>query len=207
MAIPYTPNIPQATDQISQSQPKILENFGSINTLIGIDHATFASGNAGMHNKVTMPDQGGAAVFAGTNAGMYATLLAGVNEIYLHKSTFSADVPITAGTMTTAANGWCYLPCGLLMCWGTGVTVSPVVGVTYTAVVAGFPGFLAAPANIPLVMLTVKMDPQIAGNSRSIQLVNAGQTQFFPAGVNTTTGLQVAGVTYQFLAIGRSSVF
>lgn len=55
----YNPNIPQATDYIDESQPQLLANFQQLNTLYDGDHYAFndGTGNAGLHQKVTSPDQ------------------------------------------------------------------------------------------------------------------------------------------------------
>lgn len=51
-------NIPQATDVISQSQPQLLQNFGSIDNILNVDHYTFESpgSNDGFHRQMTIPN-------------------------------------------------------------------------------------------------------------------------------------------------------
>lgn len=130
MAITYSPNIPQATDQISQSQPQILENFQGINTLLAVDHATFASSNAGFHNKTTFPVQGSAPSFTAGNIGLYNLLdsVSTVNQLFINLQD-GTNVPITAAAK--AANpGYTYLPSGLLVKWGTGTANGSTV-ITY----------------------------------------------------------------------------
>jgi hypothetical protein len=53
----YSPFIPQATDELSVSQPQLLANFTVSNSSFGIDHYPFAdiSGQTGKHNQVTTP--------------------------------------------------------------------------------------------------------------------------------------------------------
>lgn len=56
----YTPNIPQPTDDPSNSQDQILQNFQTLNTLYGTsgDHYPWtntAPGISGRHAKVTLP--------------------------------------------------------------------------------------------------------------------------------------------------------
>lgn len=116
-AITYSSSIPQATDQISQSQPLILQNFTAINQLIEVDHATFASSNAGFHNQVTLPVQGSAPSFAAGNIGLYSLLNATTtkNELYINLSS-GTNIPMTA--CSTFQTGYTYLPSGILMQWG-----------------------------------------------------------------------------------------
>lgn len=53
----YNPNIPNATDLLSNSQGQLRTNFQTANTSFGIDHYAFAdtTPNNGFHNKVTTP--------------------------------------------------------------------------------------------------------------------------------------------------------
>jgi hypothetical protein len=56
----YTTNIPQATDNPSQSQSQLLGNFNTLNNLYGVDgdHYPWTDTNSteeGLHAKVTMP--------------------------------------------------------------------------------------------------------------------------------------------------------
>ena len=53
----YIPTIPQAGDDLSDSQPQILGNFSKADTSFGIDHYKFSNAtvNNGKHNKVTTP--------------------------------------------------------------------------------------------------------------------------------------------------------
>ena len=53
----YKPNIPQSTDNLSQSQIDMLGNFQQLNTSFLVDHYTFAdlTANNGKHNTVTTP--------------------------------------------------------------------------------------------------------------------------------------------------------
>jgi len=56
----YNPNIPQATDNLSNSQGQFLINFGQLNTQFGIDHVPFNNSGingTGYHNKSTYPAQ------------------------------------------------------------------------------------------------------------------------------------------------------
>lgn len=54
----YNPNIPQATDFISQSQAQIQTNFSQADTAFGIDHTAFSvATDQGKHKKVTLVEQ------------------------------------------------------------------------------------------------------------------------------------------------------
>ena len=128
-AITYNALIPQATDQLSQSQPLILQNFTAIDQLIAIDHATFASVNAGFHNKVTLPTQTPQPTFPGTDIGLYAFIptsapLTTVAELFVCKQD-GTNVPMTAAKQN--ARGYAMLPSGMVMKWGITSTVGTAV--------------------------------------------------------------------------------
>lgn len=59
----FNPSIPQPTDDLSDSQPEILDNFGQLDISFGIDHYTFSNqtSNNGKHNTVTTPIVAGSA--------------------------------------------------------------------------------------------------------------------------------------------------
>jgi hypothetical protein len=117
--MPYNANIPQATDQISDSQNDILQNFQSILALVDVNHVTFDDPNQGKHFLVEMPQQAGPA-FAppagevaleclasayGTNTPTLFYLQNGIN-------------PVEMASGRLASVGWSFLPSGLLMKWG-----------------------------------------------------------------------------------------
>ncbi len=85
----YTPNIPQATDNPSNSQPLILANFQQLNTQFGTDPATGLGGdhvfftsvtNNGKHNRVTLLDE---------SAAIPAVKQAGADQILIYGKTNS----------------------------------------------------------------------------------------------------------------------
>lgn len=53
----FNPNIPQPTDDLSDSQGDLLTNNGALDTSFGIDHYKFSdpTSSNGFHNKVTTP--------------------------------------------------------------------------------------------------------------------------------------------------------
>lgn len=71
----YSPNIPLPGDDLDVSQQDILNNFSALNTVYGTDHYAYTdtTGNAGAHDKVTLPQ---------ITTGVDATTGATVNRIY-----------------------------------------------------------------------------------------------------------------------------
>lgn len=136
----YTPNIPQATDNPSQSQGQMLQNFQVLNTVFGVDHADFTSPIGGQHEQITFP--------VGPLTGQPFTYLSGqiglqslnqaptnVPDIWMARGT-AAAFPITGYSINGAGtSGWTYLPSGALMAWGLGtISAAGTVVITYASV-------------------------------------------------------------------------
>ena len=110
----YNGNIPQATDQISQSQSQLLSNFGSIQSIIDVNHGDFATNVAGQHLYTQMPVQAMKPAVNVGEVGLYNFNTLGSNQMMLRKSD-GTDVPITASNQ--AIPGYTYLPTGFLVQW------------------------------------------------------------------------------------------
>jgi hypothetical protein len=181
--INYVLNIPAGTDIISQSQPNLQINCNSVNQWTGIDHLNFADGNAGMHKWVEMPTAGTPGVVAGkidlypkfNNVGTFQSAR---NEIFVQPSGTVAAVLGGAFPMTACspiANGWAYLPSGLIMQWGSAPTpngngsLNPANRIPY-------------PIAFPTTCLSVTVTTVTATADKLVQLIN-----FNAVGFNTYT--------------------
>jgi len=143
----YTYNKPDATDTISSSQSVLKDNFIAIKQLVDVNHATFGDPSEGKHNIVHFPalTVTPGSIPAATLATEYA-IYSTSNGLFIRPpsqaaGTVTADANITGATK--ASPGWCYLPCGIIMKWGSG-TISGVdsSGTTGTATLisgAGIP--------------------------------------------------------------------
>lgn len=186
---PYSNNIPQSTDQISQSQSLLLQNFQSIKLLVDQNHGDFSTGLAGQHTYVQIPQT----VVPGVTpneVGLYNVQLNSVNQMWIRKADGTPDVPITASNQ--AQQGWAYLPSGILLKWGN------------TATVAGLSSFLFPTGpNIP-VFNTIY---QVIISTIALTDSFVALTSFIPTQINysstkrTSTSSAVSGFTY--LAIGK----
>ena len=116
--MPYNPLVPLSNQLINATQNDIQTNFAEIETFVNVNHEDFASPNAGKHKFITFPGQASAPVFALGEVGMVNRVSAftAANELFITKSS-GATFPVTASLPATT--GWCYLPSGLLMKWGT----------------------------------------------------------------------------------------
>lgn len=129
--MPYQPLIPLATDKKSVSQGDIKNNF----TLLEDTYN-------GINNKIILKEQAVSPASAVNQMALYTKVNAhGVTSLFVLPETGAGnEVDIT--TAHHAVNGWCLLPCGILMLWAyTTVGPSPA-NVTYTyASDVTFPGF------------------------------------------------------------------
>lgn len=206
----YNANIPQATDLLSTSQGQILGNFTQLNTAWLINHVDFNAGDAGKHKWVTFPQQGATppagSGFLASEIGAYNAVngTTAINELYLNRRSFAGAVqtPITASIMSTStpaqyADGWTYLPSGLLLKWGVG-TVPANTGVLMLNFVAGSPAF----NQVLNGQVTVFFGSGSDGN-RAIQLYALTTTQIWVYATNRITlGAATANTSFQYLVIG-----
>lgn len=78
----YSPNIPQPSDDPSQSQDLILQNFQSINTVMNVNHENFDTVDQGKHKFVQMPQQASDASTGVTEGAIYTKDKSGITEAY-----------------------------------------------------------------------------------------------------------------------------
>lgn len=115
----YQPNIPQATDLISQSQSDILGNFQALQTLIDVNHVDFASADQGKHKWCSFPAQGSSPGTTATEVAVFCrtSTLTTFNELCIQHPSNGTVVEMTASNLNTP--GWSFLPSGILLKWGT----------------------------------------------------------------------------------------
>lgn len=115
----YNANTPQPTDTISSTQLPIQTNFASIQTTFDVNHEDFASPDYGKHKFVEMPNQSADPAGATNEMTLYSKVYAKTaqSEAYVKRDAAANPVPFTAG-LINSANGWAFLPCGLLIKWG-----------------------------------------------------------------------------------------
>jgi hypothetical protein len=207
----YNANIPQPTDQISQSQDQILQNFQSIQNLIDVNHVDFASGDQGKHKWVTMPVQGAippsGSGFASGEIGLYNATNATttVSELYINKTdqVTVVQVPSTASTLSINsapamnAGMWTYLPSGILLKSGSSTGVNGLVTVTIPTGVGVSPAFTQILSIIVCPYFEESGDINFA--VRLAGILSASQFQVY---VSSRTGTGAANGGFQFLAIG-----
>ena len=132
----FDPNIPLATDLISNSQGDILTNFTQLNTQFGIDHVAFYTGSGngdGTHKQITFNTPRLDPVLAGDDSMVYSKTVSGVTQLFFANATTAAQVSSTG----TAANpGTITIPGGLTIAFGNASITAGVLhnfGYTFSA--------------------------------------------------------------------------
>lgn len=146
--IGYNLNIPAANNNPSQDQPKMQTNINAINTLLSLDHFTFADNSAGRHKQVTLTNEA-APGFVGGNAVLYANLASGQSNPFWQNALGSFQIPIISAS-SIASNGYINLS-GLIFQWGSSTAVQSSSGNTIN-----FP--IAFPTAVFTVQATVVTD-------------------------------------------------
>ena len=135
----YNPNIPKATDPLSQSQSEIKTNFSLIDSDtqgFGVDHVQLVAGsNQGKHNQTTYREQTVDPTTIADEIKIWAKATAGGTRLYLSPEgdnpatnfyQFTGDNPIVN------TNGETYLPGGVGIKWGSIEQTSGTTAYTYT---------------------------------------------------------------------------
>lgn len=125
--------LPNAGQKLGQTRAAIRQNFSDINTGFAVNHNALNSGaGSGKHKNVTFPVQAAAPVPTGTDVDVYlassplrvgATVpgVVNVGQLFFRRDAANTltpnPVPFTAWRYD-GAEGWCYLPSGILLKWG-----------------------------------------------------------------------------------------
>ena len=196
----YDPNIPQANDLISESQPEILENFSQANVLFGTDHVEFNNAtvaNRGKHNKSTYLEQSGNPVTALNEAAVYTKDVLGITELFIRRENNGTVIQLTeeSGDPVVNNNGQTFLPGGMILKWGRSQTVTNGVE---------FPFPIAFPNSCFTVIITpcpANTNPATVDDFAYI--ISPPSTTGFTCNTVRRTGLSaVASVRLNYIAIG-----
>lgn len=133
----YSPNIPQSTDDPSQSQPLILANFQEISTAFNLNHGNFNGASQGKHEFLQMPEQSSAPTTAASEGALYTKDSGTQPELFWRDESNGTEWQIT-NQATQTTNGSMLMPGGLLMQWGQeAINISGTITfpVTYSSAV------------------------------------------------------------------------
>lgn len=145
----YTPNIPAASDLISNSQSQLQTNSSAIDSQYNADHDGFSLGssNSGMHNQITfLANQSAASLTRNLVvgvAGLYVNTGPTNPELFYQNGTVSAQQLTNYPVATQASSGTGYsgtlkgvtLPGGMKICYSapgaTATSVTPFAVYTF----------------------------------------------------------------------------
>jgi hypothetical protein len=174
----FNPNIPQASDKLSQSQADILGNFQALGAIV----------NQGILDVVDLPVQAVAPTPATPGDILLYNFLNPTttkNEGYVHKYTQagSSEIPFTASVMSNTVtsscdNGWSYLPSGLLLKWGRSAVSTSSATINFQTI-SGGPTYTRA--------FRVLITPDDSGSA-----------------VNFTAGIRTAATTTTFVVYANN---
>jgi len=127
--VDYNPSIPQGSDNLSNSQVQMLNNFTQLNNIFDFNHYTWndpTTGNRGLHRKVDFPATTSVSSPTGANSVLYPRAVSGVSSLYYDNAVGSSVVwrggstngLVTQTTGGTLSNGLMTLPNGIIIQWG-----------------------------------------------------------------------------------------
>lgn len=102
----YNPNIPQASDIISQSQAQLLTNFQQADLIFDVDHVTFDNATVadrGKHRKADFIRLGADPGSAATQLVVYEKLSGTSSELFFQRDNVATVTQLTGGGITAAA--------------------------------------------------------------------------------------------------------
>jgi hypothetical protein len=151
----YNPNVPQANQELKDTQQPMLDNFGILQTTIEQNHSAMNGANPGKHEFIQFINRtGNTPVFNGFE-GLWAQngTFTGVPEIWVNTTAglgfnqyqMTASVLSNTPLVANNADGWTSLPSGIVMKWGR-VVVNGVTIVNLNAIGQPFVATFSAQA-------------------------------------------------------------
>jgi len=153
-------NVPQANQDLLQTQNPILTNFATIDSAFSQNHLAYGTGIGvqGKHTFLQMPQQAAAPTTLVGEGGL--SVLAGASSGNPELNwTQQNNGPTYAFTEGCNGNpGWCRLPSGILMLWGF-IPMNNSIGaqtIAYNGFICApvFPGFATAVYSVQLTPMT-----------------------------------------------------
>lgn len=145
----YNNSIPQPSDQLSQSQQDLLENFIQLQNAISENHVALAAAGQGKHTHVVMVEQGADPGTGANEVALYSKDVGGATHLFFQPE--NAGTALDLSLITNAGSvpngiGYFYLTPGLLVQWGWSAVASGNTSKTVDYVADwGNPAFSAAP--------------------------------------------------------------
>lgn len=195
--------IPNATDQISQSQLQIQTNFASIKALIDVNHVGFADGvNFGKHDFIEFPVQSPVPTTVGAEVGLYSqqsTLTSQPELVFARQMGSTVPNPVLLTTEFTSAAwtnpGWTKIPSGILVKWGS-FTAN---GNTNTTI--NFPVAASVPVFTDVLNIQLTVSNPASGSPNQVVMLTNNTTTTLTVFLRQLIGGATNAVVF-YLAIG-----
>jgi hypothetical protein len=118
----YTAGLPNPPNFPSQDVGSMQTNTNSINTWVVQDHFGFNTNDntGGYHDQVSLKDQAAPGIPAGLNGVLFSNDVAGRSWPFWQNAlgSFQITGSASANNPSAIANGWSFLPGGLIIQWG-----------------------------------------------------------------------------------------
>lgn len=135
----YNENIPQATDNPSQSQAQILSNFREISTAFNTNHGNFNASDQGKHSFLQIPEQSSAPATSANEGGIYTKEENGSTQLFWRNESNGPEQQVTNISPNTVGNNrdWNFSD-GQQMRLGTVVHNGTTTPVTFSSPFSNF---------------------------------------------------------------------
>ena len=108
----FQQNIPQATDNPSDSQSDLLGNFQALETWSDVNHVSLVTGGSdnGKHKFLQMPEQGSAPTTGANEGGLYCAegATSAITELFFRRESNGTEIQLT-GDLQAASSGFIQL--------------------------------------------------------------------------------------------------
>lgn len=126
----YFPNIPQAGDNPSDTQPQLLSNFQALDAAIDRNHKSLSdTANSGRHEVVEMEEQSSDPTPVATYGSLYVKDDGGTQNLYMIDD--ASTIHQFTNAFTAATSGELTIPGGLVLKWGFEGVVTNGQTITY----------------------------------------------------------------------------
>jgi len=115
----YTLGRPAGNLAPASQRPDMQTNNDSTAGIVDVDLVGFNNINGGYHKKSTYVAQGMDPGSSINQAVEYSKVVASSTELFLQRDGVASTIQLTRGIPSVAANGYTFLPGGLLLQWGS----------------------------------------------------------------------------------------
>jgi hypothetical protein len=197
---PYTDNIPFPTNSPSADQPNMLINTNSIDSLLAVDHVSFNLANGGYHNDIHFNTQLTDPAAVPTIGQLYTksiTFNAITDAALFYENGAGVVTQLTSPSGSSAlANGYTFLPGGILMQWGSSALNAGVAPVTVTTTIN-------FPVAFPTAVFMVTGSPRTGNSNRVPGMTYAVSTRTLTT-FDVIVYMPVDQInTFEWIAIGN----